>query len=48
MVFPPDDCRGASVHDQVGPLVDELDIIEGCLGEVGGERQHAYQYQTEQ
>ena len=46
-VFPPDDAGGASVHDEVGPLVDELHFVEGCLREKGGERQDEYQCQTE-
>lgn len=47
-VFEPDDAGGAAVHDEVGPLVDEGDIIEWGLGEERGERQHAYQCQAEQ
>ena len=32
-VFEPDDGAGASVHDQVGPLVDECHVVEWCLWE---------------
>ena len=32
-VFEPDDGAGASVHDQVGPLVDECHVVEWCLRE---------------
>ena len=45
-VFPPDDAGGAAVHDEVGPLVHELNLVEGCLREEGGERQETNQYQA--
>ena len=47
-VFEPDDAGGASVHDEVGPLVDKSNLIEWGFREEGGERQNAYQCQTEQ
>ena len=46
-VLPPDDAGGASVHDEVGPLVDELHFVERRLREKGGERQDEYQCQAE-
>lgn len=32
-VFEPDDGAGASVHDEVGPFVDECHVVEWCLRE---------------
>jgi len=32
-VFEPDDGAGASIHDEVGPLVDECHVVEWCLWE---------------
>ena len=39
-IFEPDDAARAAIHDEVGPLVDELDVVEGCLREEGGQREH--------
>ena len=36
-VFEPDDGAGASIHDEVGPFVDECHVIEWCLREDGCE-----------
>lgn len=35
-VFEPDDGAGASIHDKVGPLVDEGHVIERCFWKDGG------------
>lgn len=39
-VFEPDDGAGASIHDEVGPFVDEGHVIEWCLREDGCEREY--------
>lgn len=39
-VFEPDDGAGASIHDEVGPFVDECHVVERCLREDGSERQY--------
>ena len=36
-VFEPDDGASASIHDKVGPLVDECHVVERCLWEDGCE-----------
>ena len=36
-VFYPNDRTGATIHDEVGPFVDERDIVERRLWEYGGE-----------
>ena len=36
-VFEPDDRAGASIHDEVGPFVDEGHVVERCLREDGCE-----------
>ena len=32
-VFEPHDATGASIHDKVGPFVDECHVVEWCLWE---------------
>ena len=39
-VLYPDDATGATIHDEVGPFVDEGDVVERRLREYGGERQN--------
>ena len=36
-MFPPNDYCCAAIHDEVGPLVDELDAVEGRLRKEGNE-----------
>ena len=43
-VFEPDDGAGASIHDEVGPFVDECHVVERCLREDGSERQYPDEY----
>ena len=47
-IFPPDDTGGATIHDEVGPLVDKGNVVERCLGKEGGEGEQCNQCQTEQ
>ena len=47
-MLPPDDGTGATVHHEVGPLVDEGDVVERRFWKEGGEREYAderYAYQ---
>ncbi len=46
-VFPPDDAAGAAIHDEVGVLVDEVYLIEGCLWEDGRQGEYPYQCYAE-
>ena len=39
-VLNPDDATGATIHNEVGPFVDEGDVVERRLREYGGERQN--------
>lgn len=39
-VLKPDDAACAAIHDEVGPLVDELHLVEGCLRKERGQREH--------
>ena len=39
-VLDPDDAARAAIHDEVGPLVDEGDVVERRLRKNGGERQN--------
>ena len=39
-VLNPDDGARAAIHDEVGPFVDEGDIVEWSFREYGGERQN--------
>ena len=39
-VLNPDDAARAAIHDEVGPFVDEGDVVEWRLREYGGERQN--------
>ena len=39
-VFYPDNAACATIHDEVGPFVNEGDIVERRLWKYGGERQN--------
>ena len=47
-IFPPDNAACATIHHEVGPLVDELHIVKGCLGEKGGQREHPDEQNAEE
>lgn len=47
-VFKPDDAARATIHDEVRPLVDELDIIKWCLREKRRQREHPNEHDAEQ
>ena len=36
-VFPPDDAGGATIHDEMGPLINKGNVVKRCLGKEGGE-----------
>jgi len=46
-VFPPDDAGGASIHDEVGPLVDKGNVVERCLGKERGEGEEEDEGETD-
>jgi len=46
-VLPVDDETRTAIHDKVGPLVDERNVVEGCIGKEGNEREHPYQHDAE-
>ena len=47
-VLKPDDAARATIHDKVRPLVDELDMVKGCLREKGSQREHPDEQDAEE
>ena len=47
-VFKPDNTTGSTIHDEMRPFVDELDIIKWCLREKRRQREHPNEHNAEQ
>ena len=47
-ILPPDDTARTAVHHKMRPLVNELHVVEWCLGEEGHQRQDPYHDDTQQ